>query len=351
MGLHDEAPLDQGLLAQVLDERRTHPVEAKRRLERFVRSFDGTPAPYDAQEVLADFYFLEGDFASGYALLGEQATPSLYLTLAEHLNHPPLTAWQVFKWAEYGITKKGFEHVDVLLDALQVRLDDFHSSHGVSLVQEFWTRITADGPVDDIAATIEGDVAPRVTGESVRSILADALEATSSAEPLRAFEGFQGYEEPIQWPRPWVAWSLHFILLHAKFRILVRDAENAARDAAKIPRVGEGWVSEMALLREIQAAFPDERVVHQGRPGWLAPQSLDIYLPKRNIGIEYQGAQHAGPVEYFGGAKAFELQQERDARKSGLCDAFGCQLIEVHPGYRIEEVVAHVKNAISKVGG
>jgi hypothetical protein len=70
----------------------------------------------------------------------------------------------------------------------------------------------------------------------------------------------------------------------------------------------------MTLLRQIQAAFPKERVVHLGRPGWLAPQTPDIYPLDRNIGIEYQGAQHSTPVEYFGGAKAFELQLERDAR-------------------------------------
>lgn len=81
-------------------------------------------------------------------------------------------------------------------------------------------------------------------------------------------------------------------------------------------------------------------------PGWLVPQSLDIFLPDHNIGIEYQGAQHSTPVDYFGGAKAFELQQERDARKQSICRQHGCVFIDVHPGYQLEQVIARVKDAM-----
>lgn len=150
----------------------------------------------------------------------------------------------------------------------------------------------------------------------------------------------------LDWPGPWVPWLPHYALLFGLCQTLTRDAENAARDEAEIPRVGEGWVSEMALLRQVQAAFPDERIVHQARPGWLVPQSLDIFLPDHNIGIEYQGAQHSTPVDYFGGAKAFELQQERDARKQSICRQHGCVFIDVHPGYQLEQVIARVKDAM-----
>jgi hypothetical protein len=109
-------------------------------------------------------------------------------------------------------------------------------------------------------------------------------------------------------------------------------------------------VSETELLRQVQAAFPKGRVVHQARPGWRAPQSLDIYLPDYSIGIEYQGAQHSIPVEHFGGAVAFERQQERDTRKLDICRQYGCVLIEVHPGYQLAQVIAQVKDAIQKAG-
>ncbi len=151
-------------------------------------------------------------------------------------------------------------------------------------------------------------------------------------------------------PCPWVPWTLHYALVSGFWRTLIRQAENTAREGAGIPRVGEGWVSEMTLLRQVQAAFPGERVLHQARPGWLAPQSLDIYLPDYNLGIEYQGAQHIKPVEYFGGAKAFEVQQERDARKLDICEQYGCTLVEVYPGYQLEQVVARVRSAIQDAG-
>ena len=37
---------------------------------------------------------------------------------------------------------------------------------------------------------------------------------------------------------------------------------------------------------------------------------------------------------------------ERDARKRELCQANGCQLIEVHPGYVLDEVLAEIRKAI-----
>lgn len=339
------------LLYELLGERRTNPIEARRTLESLVSAYRGADLPLYAESALADFYFLEGDFASGYAALGDQVSPSHHLTLSAHLGRPPLTAWQVFKWAEYGITKKGIEHVDAIFPALQARLDDFHAAHGMNLLEDFWRRVTADGPVNEVAASIEDEVLLRFTGQDVRAHLLKTRKDSTEEEPPRAFQQWPEYEESIDWPVPWVSWIPHGGLLFARFRTLIREAENAARDEAEIPRVGEGWVSEMTLLRQMQAAFPKERVVHQARPGWLAPQSLDIYLPDHSIGIEYQGAQHSAPVEHFGGAKAFELQQERDARKLNICRQYGCVLIEVHAGYQLEQVVARVKDAISRADG
>lgn len=334
------------LIHELLDERRTNPIGARHTLESLLSAYRSNDRPLYAESALADFFFLEGDFASGYAALGPWLSPSHHLTLATHLGHPALTAMQVLRWAEYGITRKGIGHYGAILDALQVRLDDFHAMHGMSLVEDFWRRVTADKSVNEVAASIEDDVRVRYTGEDVRYFVSDARTKSTVQEAPKAFEHWPGYEERVDWPGQWV--TLHFALLFGLCRTLTRDAENAAREGAAIPRVGEGWVSEMALLRQVQAAFPQERVVHQARPGWLAPQSLDIYLPDYSIGIEYQGAQHSTPVEHFGGDKAFELQQERDSRKLDICRQYGCVLIEVHPGYQLEQVVARVKDAMQK---
>jgi hypothetical protein len=117
--------------------------------------------------------------------------------------------------------------------------------------------------------------------------------------------------------------------------------------SAGLPRIGEGLVSEVRLLNELREAFPDEVVNHQVRPTWLAPQSLDIVFADHGVGVEYQGAQHSRPVEFFGGEKAFEGQQMRDAIKRSLCEANGFHLIEVFPDYALSEVVREVRAALS----
>lgn len=67
------------------------------------------------------------------------------------------------------------------------------------------------------------------------------------------------------------------------------------------------------------------------RPWRLAPQSLDIVFHGRDIAIEYQGAQHSRPVEFFGGQTAFEKQQEQDSTKRWLCKKHGMNLTKFIP--------------------
>ena len=52
---------------------------------------------------------------------------------------------------------------------------------------------------------------------------------------------------------------------------------------------------------------------------WLGRQSLDFYIPSKNIGIECQGKQHFKPMKFFGGIDGYEAQKERDTRKIKLC--------------------------------
>jgi hypothetical protein len=64
------------------------------------------------------------------------------------------------------------------------------------------------------------------------------------------------------------------------------------------------------------------------------------------VGVEHQGAQHSRPVESFGGEDAFTRRQARDRTKRRLCEVNGRVLIEVHPGYVIDEVIDSVRAAI-----
>lgn len=52
---------------------------------------------------------------------------------------------------------------------------------------------------------------------------------------------------------------------------------------------------------------------------WLGKQSLDFYLPSKNIGIECQGRQHFESIDHFGGDDGLKTILERDERKYNLC--------------------------------
>lgn len=136
------------------------------------------------------------------------------------------------------------------------------------------------------------------------------------------------------------------LAVFAQCKRLLREAENIVRERVGLPRIGEGWVSETELFILLRDAFDGTKVAQHTRPDWLSPQHLDVFFPEHLIGVEYQGAQHIKPVDYFGGEKAFKQQQRRDARKRRLCKKHKCRLIEVFQGYDIDEVVAQVATAI-----
>ena len=74
---------------------------------------------------------------------------------------------------------------------------------------------------------------------------------------------------------------------------------------------------------------------------WLDNLSLDFYLPKYNVGIECQGEQHYKFVKFFHHTEErFKLAQERDNKKSKLCEENYCKLLYYSD---IEEVVDNEK--------
>lgn len=128
-----------------------------------------------------------------------------------------------------------------------------------------------------------------------------------------------------------------------RVRTLSREAENRLRDALEMPRVGEGWIAETALFRAVTDAFPQTLVVQHGRPPWLGRQHFDIWLPRWNVAVEYHGAQHFEPVEFFGGEAGYEATVERDARKATLCAQHDVALIVVTEATSTGAVVAQVE--------
>lgn len=106
-----------------------------------------------------------------------------------------------------------------------------------------------------------------------------------------------------------------------------RDAENKVRDILRVPRIGEGWISETQLFRLLETLFSDYEVIREARPAWLSSQRLDFFIPDLSLAIEYQGEQHFKPVERFGGNAAFRETQRRDVHKRQLCKENGVRLV------------------------
>lgn len=124
----------------------------------------------------------------------------------------------------------------------------------------------------------------------------------------------------------------------------MRSAENALREDAELPRVGEGWISETRLYYAVKTAFTDLEVIQHARPAWLKRQHLDIFIPALSVAVEYQGPQHNHPVEFFGGLSAYEAAVRRDRRKKALCTRNGVKLIQVSPDYSVEELVETIQS-------
>jgi hypothetical protein len=86
------------------------------------------------------------------------------------------------------------------------------------------------------------------------------------------------------------------------------------------------WKGETELAQLVRSVFPD--ACRQYSAQWLGRQHLDVYVPSRGVGFEYQGEQHYSPVAYFKGEEGYKRTKERDTRKKEACRQAGVVLIE-----------------------
>ncbi|MBF4606542.1 hypothetical protein [Curtobacterium sp. VKM Ac-1393] len=331
------------MLHELLAEWDLEPKTAMEGVARIIDAYPKSVAQSEARQCLADMHYLREEWADALKLTYGFRRLVAFVGLSDLLQ-PRAEAWEIMRWGSSNITKAGWQNLDAALDDLQETLDSFHDAHGISIVGHFWRRLHANETTQAIAQSLYDLIGSDYSVEQIVQLI-DHGRAVGPY-PLTAFEGFAGYERPI--PAAWNRSNPYAFegVIRALCRPLFRESENRAREAAGLPRVGEGLVSETRLLHQLRAAFPDERIDHQVRPSWLAPQSLDMVLRGRNVAIEYQGAQHSRPVEFFGGREAFERQQQRDATKRCLCAAHGMTLVEVHPDYLLDDIVGKVRHAL-----
>lgn len=150
----------------------------------------------------------------------------------------------------------------------------------------------------------------------------------------------QGYKLQIQFPK------YNTTKKSAYIKSILREAENLVRLNKGLQKIGEGWVSETLLFRQVQSGFKNTKVVQHASPAFLGKQHYDVYLPEHRIALEYQGEQHSRPVAFFGGEEAFIKSQERDSRKKDKSIANGIYQIDVFPGYDLNEVIKEVASRI-----
>lgn len=78
--------------------------------------------------------------------------------------------------------------------------------------------------------------------------------------------------------------------------------------------------SEYRLYNSIKDYFNECEIIYQYKDkNMFNGLSIDIFLPKYNIAIEYQGTQHFYPSNAYGGFKTFIKQIERDEIKRDIC--------------------------------
>jgi len=251
----------------------------------------------------------------------------------------------LLSWTRFGLTKFGIENRKEVGELLSEYLNEFQESHGKNFLEYSCSQCDLSNP-DEINPELLikfGIVADMEDYKSLSAVCEQHGQDAWKPWQLQLFVGpytfYEDDEHPIPCHVPYA--------LKEQVGDLIRHCENRLREMRDLPRVGEGWISEAELFQKLRESFPEEQIIRHARPDWLAPQHLDIYLPVRKVGIEYQGKQHYEPVEYFGGAAAHEELKKRDERKRKLCEEHGCKLIYVSEGYQLENVKASLEHVMA----
>jgi len=239
--------------------------------------------------------------------------------------------------SDTGLTKFGEENINKMAQLTTNYLVKFYNEHKMNLVEYYCTKLNYKN-----------------MGEKELLHLKELYPNEDEFfrwEKINKRTGIEGKNYGYGWNSSSNMEPVHMLLsvgIGYEIKRILRECENELREKQGLPRVGEGWISETELYCKICDAFPEEKVIQHGRPRWLKRQHLDIYFPKRNIAIEYQGGQHQKPVEFFGGEKAFEKIKELDRKKRELSEKHGCKLIYADVGYDFENVKQKIEDILSK---
>lgn len=129
-----------------------------------------------------------------------------------------------------------------------------------------------------------------------------------------------------------------------------RALENDIRKKKGYEVVGSFFM-EKFLFEKLSTEFPKLNMQTQYSPYWLQPQRLDIFIEECSLGIEYQGAQHFLPIDFFGGEEGLKLRKILDRRKAEKCFENSVDLIEISYEedfeYAFTQLKLHISNLLS----
>ena len=109
--------------------------------------------------------------------------------------------------------------------------------------------------------------------------------------------------------------------------------------------------SQSKLFNELKQSFPKEEIIFEADNKiieWIGLQRFDIYFPKYNIAVEYNGEQHYIPIEHFGGEIGLIRTKERDELKRKKCKENNCILFEIKYNYSDKDYQNLINN-INKI--
>lgn len=102
--------------------------------------------------------------------------------------------------------------------------------------------------------------------------------------------------------------------------------------------------NESHLERKVKDILENNNIdyIYQYKPEWLNKQSIDFYIPHKNLGIECQGKQHFG---YGGWSKSFDFDKlyQLDNIKNELCKMNNLNLIYIVDDDMISKVPDFIK--------
>lgn len=192
-----------------------------------------------------------------------------------------LTSKDIFKIisvSNSGLTTFGKNNYDQVSKLVSIFLKDFHFENGSNFLEYFIKKYDYLNITEEQLKVIKILLKPDLFDIGSKQYLDYQQNSDAHSRYYFLFNGAQLDSSETPYIITPNIPGIILYAIHARFKVIVREAENTLREEMGIPRVGEGWVNETELYYHIANAFKEERVVHHGRPAWLKRQHLDIYI-------------------------------------------------------------------------